>query len=339
MNSTKVIFIGDPHIKLTNISEIDLLISGLEKICSEKAPDLIVIAGDMLDDHEKIWTVALNKSYEMINKLRKYCEVYILVGNHDYTSNIQFLTENHWMNALKEWEDVTIVDKVLYKVINEDLFIFTPYVTNGRFVEALNSCSKDWKDASCIFAHQEFFGCKMGAITSISGDTWGEEDPFVISGHIHSRQYPQKNIYYPGSALQIAFGESEKNIIPFITFNNKNHNIEEIDLMLPRKKIVYVDYSNAEEIVVNKETKDSLKFTIKGDQEDFKLFKKSKKYKEIIKSGAKIAFKPDKKKENKQQEFIANVEGKNFTTILKSLVMKENNKYLEQLFNDLMFQN
>jgi len=336
MEQTKILFIGDPHIKFGNILEIDLLISGLEKICEEKSPDLIVIAGDLLDDHEKLWTIALNKSYEMIDKLRKYTDVYILVGNHDYISNVQFLSTNHWMNALKKWDNVTIVDRVLHKIINDLVFLFVPYVTNGRFAEALDTSSLDWSKASCIFAHQEFYGCKMGAITSVSGDNWDIENPFVVSGHIHSRQYPQKNIYYPGSALQIAFGESKKNVIPLITFTENEHLVDEIDLMLPRKKIVYVDLEKAEDIVIDSTTKDSLKYTIKGEQEDFKVFKKSKKYKEMVKSGAKISFKSDKNKENKQQEFISNIEGKDFKTILMSLVVKEDNKYILDLFNDLV---
>lgn len=336
MEQTKILFIGDPHIKFGNIVEIDLLISGLEKICEEKSPDLIVIAGDLLDDHEKIWTIALNKSYEMIDRLRKYTEVYILVGNHDYISNVQFLSTNHWMNALKKWDNVTIVDNVLHKTINELLFLFVPYVTNGRFSEALDTGSLDWTKASCIFAHQEFYGCKMGAITSVNGDNWDIENPLVVSGHIHSRQYPQKNIYYPGSALQIAFGESEKNVIPLITFTENEHLVDEIDLMLPRKKIVYVDLEKAEDIVIDSTTKDSLKYTIKGEQEDFKVFKKSKKYKEMVKAGAKISFKSDKNKESKQQEFISNIEGKDFKTILRSLVVKEDNKYILDLFNELV---
>ena len=106
--------------------------------------------------------------------------------------------------------------------------------------------------------------------------------------------------------------------------------------MLPRKKIVYVDFDKVDKIVIDNNTKDSLKFTIKGEQEDFKVFKKSKKYKEIIKSGAKITFKTDKKKENKQQDFIDSIDGNDFKTILKELVMKENNKYLETLFNTLI---
>ena len=102
--------------------------------------------------------------------------------------------------------------------INNEKFIFVPYVPPGRFEEALRTLKDDWISASCIFAHQEFAGCKMGAIVSIEGDKWDIKNPIVISGHIHSKQQPQKNIYYSGSAMQHAFGESAKNIIAFFSF-------------------------------------------------------------------------------------------------------------------------
>ncbi len=42
--------------------------------------------------------------------------------------------------------------------------------------------------------------------------------PLVISGHIHSEQRPQKYIFYPGSVIQHAFGESEDNGLCIINF-------------------------------------------------------------------------------------------------------------------------
>ena len=90
----------------------------------------------------------------------------------------------------------------------------------GRFHEALGT--KKWTDATCIWAHQEFYGCKMGAIVSVEGDKWDLHSPLVISGHIHSKQRPQENVYYSGSAMQHAFGESEKNIIAYISFYPDN---------------------------------------------------------------------------------------------------------------------
>jgi DNA repair exonuclease SbcCD nuclease subunit len=56
----------------------------------------------------------------------------------------------------------------------------------------------------------------MGAIVSKDGDEWNEEFPQIISGHIHDNQTPQKNIYYTGSPLQHAFGDTDKRVVCII---------------------------------------------------------------------------------------------------------------------------
>lgn len=308
-----IICIGDPHIEEKNIKEVELFIEKIVELVNNIKPELIVVLGDVLSDFERVHTAALNKSYELIDKLRNIQKTYVLVGNHDMTNNQQFLTENHWMNGLKEWDNVVVVDKIISETINNKLFIFAPYVYPGRFVDALNTYNienKDWKNASCIFAHQEIAGCKMGAIISVEGDKWPLEYPPVISGHIHLRQTPQKNVYYPGSAMQHAFGESEKNIIPILTFDNtldSNYILKEIDLKLPRKKIIYLDVEDIETFELSEENSDQLKITLSGNYEQFKILKKKQKYKELLEKGIKIVFKPKKievkkDKEEKQEE-------------------------------------
>ena len=193
------------------------MIKSLELIGS-RSPDFIVVLGDLLHEHERIHTITLNKAYGYIDRLRMLAKTFILIGNHDMINNQQFLNENHWMNGMKEWENVTIVDKVKSYEIKGKIFYFCPYVPPGRFVEALNTSGKEWEKCDGIFAHQEFYGCKMGAIESVEGDKWSLEHPNVISGHIHSNQTIQKNVYYPGAAMQHAFGESHKNVIPCMKF-------------------------------------------------------------------------------------------------------------------------
>lgn len=190
--------------------------------------------------------------------MRKISKTYVLVGNHDYISNQQFLTNKHWMNGMKKWDNTVIVDTVMTETINNEKFVFCPYVPPGRLTEALDTLGTEWRDASCIFAHQEFSGCKMGAIISVEGDKWPLTNPHVVSGHIHSRQIPQENVYYTGSAMQHAFGESEKNIIGYLTFSQKNYKRDEINLELPRKKIVYMDVESIEDYQVP-ETEDKIK--------------------------------------------------------------------------------
>jgi DNA repair exonuclease SbcCD nuclease subunit len=336
--STSVLFIGDPHFQVSNIPEVELFMEKIINLATEKQPDIIVIAGDILHTHERLHTIALNKAYELVDNMRKITKTYVLVGNHDYIQNQQFLTDNHWMNAMKEWKNTTIIDYVLKEKINNETFIFVPYVPPGRFEEALKTMKETWLDANCIFAHQEFAGCKMGAIVSVEGDKWPLDSPLVISGHIHSKQRPQENIYYSGSAMQHAFGESEKNIIAYITFDNNDYNIEEIDLELPRKKIIYMDVDDIDTYIVPV-TEDQIKLTLKGDYNDFKALKKTKKYKKLVEDGIKVVFKPKKNDQNKkiiengvEKEIIDEVKsnGTNFNTILYSIVNEQKNPYLYQ---------
>ena len=336
--NVNIIFIGDPHFQVTNIKEINIFI---DKLCLEikkREVDIIIIAGDLLHSHEKLHTIALNKAFEFIKRLRQIKKTYILVGNHDMINNQQFLSENHWMNSIKEWENIKVVDKVICEKIKNKKFIFVPYVFTGRFKEALNTLDTEWKDAKCIFAHQEFKGCKMGSIISIDGDNWNiKEDPYVISGHIHSKQTPQENIYYPGASMQQAFGESDENIIAYLKFNNENkYLLEEINLGLSRKRIIYLDSEELDDIEIP-ETKDKIKLTISGNSEEFKQFKKTKKYKKILEKGIKINFKQKKKellKKTELQNKIINDKdiNFNFTKILEVLVNEEKNPKINEIF-------
>jgi DNA repair exonuclease SbcCD nuclease subunit len=338
--NVNVLFIGDPHFQVSNIQEVNMFLERIIKLATEKQPDIIIIAGDLLHTHERLHTDALNKAYELVDSMRKISKTYVLVGNHDYCNNQAFLTQNHWMNGMKEWDNTTIVDVVVSETIKNEKFIFVPYVPPGRFEEALNTYKEQWRDASCIFAHQEFAGCKMGAIISVEGDKWPLNNPMVISGHIHSRQQPQKNIYYSGSALQHAFGESEKNIIAFLRFENKEYTNEEIDLELPRKKIVYMDVEDIDNYKIP-DTEDQIKVTLKGDYNQFKALKKTKKYQSMIDKGLKVIFKPKKieqsKKivENGNEKYVIDEvksSGTDFNTILSSIIVDLKNPYLMQSY-------
>lgn len=249
------------------------------------------IGGDLLDTHEQVHIIPLNRAYGMIDELRKRVPVYVLVGNHDAINNQIFLEDTHWMNGLKNWENVTIVDRVTPLIVSKHTFLFVPYVPNGRFVEALNTLQQvDWKTADCIFAHQEFKGCKMGAIISETGDEWDKKNPFVVSGHIHSKQIPQENIYYSGSSIQHAFGESEDNTIALFAFENHTRTLVEIPSQVVNKKIVRKRIDEIDSFVLPKD-KEIVKLTLTGTVNEFKTFKKGEKYRKLTEQGIKISFK------------------------------------------------
>lgn len=324
----KILTIGDPHFKKDNIHECDMFIERMEDLIKSENPDIIIILGDVLHTHETIEESALNKAYEFINLCRNMVKTYIIVGNHDYRNNSQFLTTHHWMNGIKEWGNCVVVDDVIQIKEDNNIFTLLPYVPPGRFLEAINKVN--WKKSSAIFCHQEFKGCKMGAIISVDGDEWDETYPQIISGHIHNHQIPQKNIYYTGSAMQNAFGESEKNIIPIFTFSRRREFIvNEVDLGLPRKKIIYTDIDKIDDM--NIDLSDKVKISISGTNEEFKSFKKSQKYKELIKDGVKVVFKS-------LCTIKSDVDNDNilFDDVLYDLIAKEDDKYIISFYNKII---
>ena len=90
----------------------------------------------------------------------------------------------------------------------------------GRFFEAIShlDSASGVQSAHALFAHQEFFGAKMGAIISQQGDKWPHHYPLVISGHIHDYGRPQHNIIYTGTPMQHAFGDHNNKTISEYVF-------------------------------------------------------------------------------------------------------------------------
>lgn len=338
-----ILVIGDQHFKIDNIIEIDIFINIIIDIIRTINPDFVVLLGDLLHTHEKLHTIPLNRACEFINKIRLLTKVFILVGNHDYQCNSQFLTENHWLNFLKEWDNVVVVDKVLKEIINGHKFIFSPYVYVGRFEEALNTIGDEWKDASVIFAHQEFYGVKMGSVVSVEGDKWDKDYPNVISGHIHNRQQLQENIYYTGSSLEMNYGDEQNNTIALLKFESEDkvYKLEEIELDLPKKKILYTTIEDIEKCKIN-DDKDKIKISISGEYEEFKIFKKSNKYKQLVNKGVKVVFKPKKiemklRNDSIQENINKNNGSNNFLKILQDIIDKEDNSYLKEVYESVVF--
>jgi len=325
----QILFIGDIHIKFNNLKEVEILENKILEL--KERITFIVIAGDVLDTHEKINTQLLNKAYNFIQICRLKAPVYVLVGNHDYINNQQFLTSNHWMNGLKEWSNIYIVDKPMYYDDNGK-YLFMPYVPVGRFIDALTLSDKkfNWKKCVCIFAHQEMKNCKMGPIQSIEGDEWELQWPMFISGHIHERQNVQKNILYPGSVINHSFGNDNQGL-SLISFSDNGELSEiKIDIGLEKKSIIYEQLNSIEKNIKLDQITKNNKLSLEGEIKDIAAFKKTKTYKTLIDKQIKVVFRV-KSNDNVSNEKKC-VDKTPFSNILINLIMKETDNELEKDF-------
>ena len=288
---SKILAIGDPHFKINNLVDIDTFIHNVCEIIKTENIDLVIILGDLLHTHEKVHSLVLNKAYDFIHSTRKLARTVVLVGNHDYINNTQFLSDNHWMNAMKEWSNVDIVDKGLVIDAAVGKIVLCPYVSPGRFEEALTIIDPDWQNATYIFAHQEMRGCKMGAIVSADGDKWDIDYPMLVSGHIHNKQTLQPNMFYTGSSIQHAFGESHDKTVSI--FEDIDKERVDVSLHMKGKRILTTHLDSIDSLILP-QTQDDLRLNISGSANDFKTFKKTSTYQDLKDQNIKIVFKPER---------------------------------------------
>ena len=332
---------GDPHFHTNNIYNIEIAMTETIALTRKLNPTFVVILGDVLHEHNIIHTPAYKLAVTWIELLSRICHVYVLIGNHDYIDHTQFLTDNHIFGPLKKWPRVTIVDEVIVNTWGGYKFTFCPYVEPGRFEEALNTIGESWKDSTCIFAHQEFRGAKFGGKISEDGDSWASDLPPVISGHIHEAQIVNENIYYTGSLMQHAQGDTGEKNMWLLQFsgNTWQYFLYQFQNLKPRKTIK-IKISEFEEFDLSVADTCYLRLILTGTNEEKKVCKISKKYKDNTtpdvrsKNGLAITFetKNDKNTNEKvemSREFIT------FENILANLI-KDKSTIVQNAYNSLV---
>jgi DNA repair exonuclease SbcCD nuclease subunit len=286
MECLKIIAIGDPHFKDSNISESKELESKLIPILEKENIDLIVVLGDILDKHERIDQAPLRQATYFLSKLKEIAPLYMIIGNHDRPNNSVFLTDEHPFNSFKLWPNTYVIDNVYETTINNFNLLFLPYVSPGRFLEAMNEV--EYKKSNIIFAHQEFRNAKMGAVKSITGDEWPENYPLIISGHIHDFDELQSNIIYVGTPMQHAFGDRDDKTISRILLYRNTFKHERINLGLRKRVLVHL---RCEDVLKFKPDDNVLtKLKIKGTAAQIKALRKNKQYWNLKLKVDKVAF-------------------------------------------------
>jgi predicted phosphodiesterase len=331
-----ILCVGDIHIKPNNTHLVDLLEQHVLEYIDRYSVKLVILLGDILDTFERLHTQTLNRAYQLVHKIRALSKIAILVGNHDYINNQQFLSDQHWMNAMKDWTNVYIIDRTQSLKLDSLFLVFVPYVPPKRFQEALDTL-QEWKNADYIFAHQEFKGCKMGAIMSSEGDEWDITYPLIISGHIHDYQKPQSNILYIGASIQNSFGDQTSPRLLLIQGKEQ----QELELSLPKKKTIYasLDKIPIEQIRQNLQTPDTdmVRIVIKCDYEQFKIFTKTTEYEELSQnSKCKIVHKPIEKSTEDKIETTPEELLTDFSQSLYDKVLFSRNEYLYSVYHQIV---
>jgi DNA repair exonuclease SbcCD nuclease subunit len=285
----RLLLIGDLHFKASNLVEGEELVRKLiEKRDELCGIDAIVLLGDLLDNHATVHSQAFNLVHDLLLAFQAE-NIFVLVGNHDYINNSQFLTTQHPFNVFKKWgNNIHIVDDLTEWKHKGQNFVFLPYVPVGRFMEALQKKQQFEDNGSIdyIFAHQEF----EGSVFTDKGDEWPYET-HVISGHIHGRRNLKTpnsegtgNVFYLGSPIQHSFAETPDKAIAVL--DTLTGIFEYYPLDMPQKHTIEIDLANIDTLVLPE--KSSIRLRLKCTCSSWAVFKKSKKYKELMEAKVKV---------------------------------------------------
>jgi len=334
--------IGDPHFKENNLVETREMALRCAKLAKAKKPTFVVVLGDTLHYHNVAKNGSYKAAYYFIEALSNIAPVYILVGNHDYINQEQYLTDDHFFLPYRKWTSVSVVDRPICVEYGDYSFVMCPYVPPGRFETALNELVKDghdWQMADCIFAHQEFRGCVMGAIeSSTKGDVWDVNYPPVISGHIHDSQTIGENVFYTGTPIQHSFGEKPDKKVWFISFGEEDppyFEVEKIDLGMKGKKTIQMPLDEIDDFKLEEHQDWTVRLILSDcSSAKFRAFRQGGRYRKLTKAGVKITFENISKGE---PGVLRSREEVSYTHVLREVVKKKGlevqNEYV-QLFGE-----
>lgn len=299
----KCITVGDPHFRPTKHPKLyDDMEKQLCGLIVRHSPDFVVIMGDVFHDHNIVHVQMLKRVRSFFLNLQKKLKtrpLYVLVGNHDMENNSQYLSEIHALIPFKDkYPNLHIIDSP--KLVKHGMcnFVLVPYIPPGKFQDALNTLTLP-DNISAIFAHQEFYGARLGPTTSVYGDKWDIESHLVISGHVHDAHIPQPNIIYIGTPIQHSYGEDQNKAVGVFSFSSEsyeyireaiivaNHITHHIKLDTDTTDVV------VDRVIQQRKTKkdDTHRVIVSGNMADIQIFRKSKTAKTLQKANVKIVYK------------------------------------------------
>lgn len=167
-----LLIIGDLHFKERGVKRYSKMTQEILEYISKNSSEIdgVILLGDILHKHEQSHQVPFDMACNFILEVSKLKQVFCIIGNHDLVNNSCFLTDKHFFNPLKNLPNIEIIDTPKEFDIDFLKIGLIPYVYPGRFHEAISKLPNDISKYNAIFAHQEIYQCKMGAIRSQVGD-------------------------------------------------------------------------------------------------------------------------------------------------------------------------
>lgn len=195
----KVLRLGDPHIKVSNLKESEALMQFVLSKALELKVTYVEILGDLFDTHSIVRLEVLDFWDRWLNTFsdRSYTfNTIVLRGNHDVGGDY-----SNDYTALSTFNDLEFVD-IVTSPVKIGIFGYMPYIhDNTKFVEEANKLAE--QGAKVLVSHTTYQGSKydngMYAPDGVDPDLLDPRLIHLVSGHVHAEQEFDR-VWYPGTA-------------------------------------------------------------------------------------------------------------------------------------------
>jgi len=198
----KALYIGDPHIMVSNLKDGDSLLQFVLDTAIQEKVDHVCFLGDLFHTHAVLRIEVVSFWHKWLDAFSvKAIQTIVLVGNHDQPGSREKEQE---MNALDVF-DISNDSEGYRTIVNEPMNIgniaYIPYMSSHtKFVNAAMDLEE--KGATkLLICHQTFTGAvyENGQPAEDSVDPNAIPQEKIVSGHIHKEQEFEK-VFYPGTA-------------------------------------------------------------------------------------------------------------------------------------------
>lgn len=274
---SKILFIGDPHIRHTHLKDGVELLQWIESVAESEKPDLVVNLGDTFEEHSVIRAEVLSIVSNHLARLQAAkLPVIMLLGNHDMWKPNS--SKYHALEVFKDRKGVTVVDETT--II--DGITYVPYLPDPA----------DWPKGvktDIYVTHNTFIGADYGPSCAKDGiDAAQVEANLVVSGHIHKRQLLKEGlIVYPGTPSSLTASDANQ-VKGLMILDTDTLEMRFIDSPFPMWRTLEIDLSSSNNLQLNE--KDRWIVKLIGPRAEVKSFLESK-YILDLKKSVKVSFK------------------------------------------------
>jgi len=238
----KILAVGDPHIKINNLDQGQLLMDYVLKVAIDRGIETVLFMGDLLHNHavkrvevEDFWVRCFNS----FNDHSIHCDV--IVGNHDCVGS----KEKEHLNSLNIFNylpNVTVYNEIVDVEKNGIVYTIAPYYSDlDKFVVDTSKTQ-----GKVLFAHQTFTGVQYsnGFYAKDGIDPILIKHDQIISGHIHKAQKIGDKTSYIGTPKWDDMSDANQDKgIWILTFGENNLIVNQeflstMTILTPIRKIV-----------------------------------------------------------------------------------------------------